>query len=206
VLGYVTQGALHVDALRELAKAGVHELVFRDVDDSAAFLSAKFSRGEEARAAAAVMARITPHTPRRLLPVADYVLSFPRDSHAVARVAAALGINRKTLTNWSTREGCPPPGILITWCRLLLAAELLQVTGRSVERVVLSLEFASGSAFRNLCQRYLRRRPSSLAVPGALDEAYQAYAEFMSSASRSNPADPPLIQAVSRGNEQQPFG
>jgi len=185
VLGYVAQGAIHADALRELAQAGVHELVFRERDDTAAFLGMKFRRGEEARAAAAVLCRILAHTPERLLPVAEYVLNFPRESHDVARVASALGINRKTLTNWCTRDRCAPPGILITWCRLLLAAELLQMRSRPVERVVHALEFASGSSFRNLCQRYLRRRPSSLASPEALDEAYEAYATFMAAGGKS---------------------
>jgi len=181
VLGYVGQGSLHTDDLRELAKAGVHDLVFRDSDDSPAFLAAKFNRGEESRAAAAVLARIAPHTPARLLGIAEYVLNFPRESHAVTRVASALGINRKTLTNWCTREKCPPPGLLITWCRLLLAAELLQMPGRSVEYIAHSLEFASASSFRNLCQRYLQRRPSTLSEPGVLERAYAAYAEFMAS-------------------------
>lgn len=181
ILGYVSVGALSADELRELASAGVHELVFREVDDSAALLRGKFARGEESRAAAAVIVRIRNHTPTRLLPVAEYVLNYPRDKHSVARVASALGINRKTLTNWCIRERCAPAGILITWCRLLLAAELLQIPGRSVERTVNALEFSSPSSFRNLSQRYLRRRPSTLSEPGALDEAYAEYAIYMSS-------------------------
>ena len=181
VLGYADPRALHVDALRELARAGVHELVFREVDDSPAFLAKKFSLGEETRAAAAVLARLASILPTRLLAIADYALNFPRESHSVTTVASALGISRKTLTNWCARENCPPPGILITWCRLLLAAELLQASRRPVERIAHSLEFASGSAFRNLCHRYLARRPTALRAPGALEEAYRAFAEYVTS-------------------------
>jgi AraC-like DNA-binding protein len=179
VLGYVSSGALYADAMRELARAGVHDLVFREADDCAALLGAKFARGEESRAASTVLSRIAEHTPRRLMPVAEYVLNFPRDKYSVAKVASAIGVNRKTLTNWCARQKCPPPGIIITWCRLLLAAELLQIPGRTVERTVNALDFASASSFRNLCQKYLRRRPSTLSAPGALDEAYVAYACFM---------------------------
>jgi AraC-like DNA-binding protein len=179
VLGYAAAGAIHVDSLRELARAGVHELVFRDIDDAPAFLSGKFMSAEETRGATTVLAHIASIIPERLVAIADYVLNFPRESHSVVTVASALGINRKTLTNWCARESCPPPGIIITWCRLLLAAELLQVPGRSVERVAHSLQFASGSAFRNLCQRYLGRRPSTIRSPGAMEDAYRKFADYM---------------------------
>jgi len=194
ILGYTSAGPAHADDIRDFAHAGVHELVFREVDDSPALLTAKISRGEEACAAAEVFARIAAHTPVRLRGMIDYVLNYPRQDHSVTSVASALGIHRRTLVNWCERAKVPPPATVITWSRLLLAAELLQVPGRPVERVANSLEFASAAAFRNLCQRYLGRRPSTLREPGALDESYAAYANAMTSALRGGPPQDASVQ------------
>lgn len=199
VLGYTSTGALYADTIREFAHAGVHELVFREVDETPVLLAAKINRGEEACAAAGVLARIAEHTPARLRGMIEYVLNYPRENRSVTSVASALGIHRKTLVNWCERAKVPPPATVITWCRLLLAAELLQVPGRPVERVADSLEFASAAAFRNLCQRYFGRRPSTLGDAGALDEMYATYAHAMTSTlGASSPGDKrtPSLQSV----------
>lgn len=175
VLGYCDAGARGADAMRELAHAGVHELVFRGIHDSPSILAQRIRRSEEACAAGEIIRRIKASVPTSLLPVAEYVVNYPRECHSVSAVALTLGVNRKTLVNWCSRAGAPPPGVLITWCRLLLAAELLQAPGQVVERVANSLEFASASAFRNQCQRYLARRPSTFAEPCALPDAYRAF-------------------------------
>jgi hypothetical protein len=50
-LGYCGIGPHHAGHVRELVRAGVHELVFADVDDHPALLRAKLVGGEEACAA-----------------------------------------------------------------------------------------------------------------------------------------------------------
>lgn len=183
VIGYADGDGQDADAIADLLEAGVHEMVLRGVDDMVPFLALKFARADETRAAAAALARISSMLPVRLLPVARYLLAFPRDGHSVADVASALGINRKTLTNWCASESCPPPRVLITWCRLLLAAELLQAPRLPVEHVADSLSFPSASAFRNLCQRYFGFRPRRLKEDGAMEEAYRLFAECIASES-----------------------
>jgi len=175
-LGYCGMGVSHAEELRELARAGVHELVFRDLDDSPALLRAKLGRGIEACAGAHVLRRLSAQLPETLHGVVAYCVTFPRDSHEIERVALALGVHRKTLVNWCQRAHAPPPSTLVTWVRLLLAVELLQTPGHAIERVANTLEFASGSAFRNLCQRYFGRRPAELRSPGGREAAYHAFA------------------------------
>ena len=175
-LGYCGMGVSHAEELRELARAGVHELVFRDLDDSPALLRAKLGRGIEACAGALVLRRLSSELPESLQRVVAYCVSFPRESHEIDQVALALGVHRKTLVNWCRRAHAPPPSTLITWVRLLLAVEILQTPGHAIERVANALEFASGSAFRNLCRRYFGRRPAELRSPGGREAAYQAFA------------------------------
>lgn len=175
-LGYCGMGVSHAEELRELAKAGVHELVFRDLEDSPALLRAKLGRGIEARAGALVLRRLSAMLPETLHGLVSYTVSFPRESHEMETVALALGVHRKTLVNWCRRAGAPPPSTLVTWVRLLLAVEILQTPGHTVERVAHALEFASGSAFRNLSQRYFGRRPADLRSPVGREAAYRAFA------------------------------
>jgi AraC-like DNA-binding protein len=174
-LGYCGIGVSHTEELRELARAGVHELVFRDVDDKPALLRNKLGRGIEACAAAHVLRRLSEQLPGTLHGLVAYCASFPRESHEIEKVALALGVHRKTLVNWCRRAHAPPPSILVTWVRLLLAVEILQSPGHTIERIAHSLEFPSGSAFRNLCRRYLGHRPAELRSPAGREAAYRAF-------------------------------
>lgn len=179
VLGYCAAGANHATDLRDLARAGVHELVFAGVDDHPALLRAKLSRGEEACAAAAVLRRIDGLLPPLLMSLVEYCVQFPRDSREITRIARALGVHRKTLVNWCERAQVPPPSALVTWVRLLLATEMLRSPGQAVERVANALEFASATSLRNLCRRYFRQRPMELRTPQGRAAAYQAFAEAL---------------------------
>jgi AraC-like DNA-binding protein len=154
-------------------------LVFRDIDDGPTLLRAKLSRGNEARAGANVVRRLSAQLPELLHGVISYCVNFPRENHEIERIALALGVHRKTLVNWCQRACTPPPSVLVTWVRLLLAVEILQSEGHTVERVARGLEFASGSAFRNLCRRYCGRRPAELRSPAGREAAYRAFASSL---------------------------
>jgi len=191
-LGYCGTGVAHAEELRELARAGVHELVFRDVDDLPTLLRAKLGRGIEACAGAHVVRRLSALLPEPLHAVVSYSVTFPRESHEIERVALALGVHRKTLVNWCRRAYAPPPSTLVTWVRLLLAVEILQSPGHSIERVAHGLEFASGSAFRNLCRRYFGRKPAELRSSAGREAAYRAFTRALEkerpAAERAQPA------------------
>ena len=68
---------------------------------------------------------------------------------------------------------------IVSWVRLLLAAELLRSPSQCVERVSNALEFASASAFRNLCRRHLGIRPTDLRTSAGRDLAYAAFTRAM---------------------------
>jgi len=199
LLGYCGAGAREASSLRELARAGVHELVFRDVDDQPALLRRRIGSGEEACAAAAVLARVQPVLAATLWPIAQHVLQYPRVEHSVVHVAAALGVQRRTLVNWTERAHAPPPRALIVWCRLLLAVEMLQSPGRTIERVANALEFASASALRNLCRRYLGATPTELRKEATLRRAYDAFERALEGTDRT-----PSIEDVSRSDSSTP--
>ena len=190
-LGYCGVGVSHAEEVRELARAGVHELVFRDVDDRPTLLRAKLNRGNEVRAGANVVRRLSGQLPELLHGIVAYCVGFPRESHEIERIALALGVHRKTLVNWCQRARTPPPSVLVTWVRLLLAVEMLQVPGHTVERVARGLGFASGSGFRNLCRRYCGRRPAELRCPAGREAAYRAFAKSLERRRRTTSCEGP---------------
>ncbi|HET7585147.1 MAG TPA: AraC family transcriptional regulator [Gemmatimonadaceae bacterium] len=83
-----------------------------------------------------------------------------------ARLASLLGVRRKTLARRLAAAGCPNPQRLITWGRLIMAGRLLEDEQRSADAVAAALDFPSGSAFRNTCQRYLNASPRQIRARG----------------------------------------
>jgi AraC-like DNA-binding protein len=162
IIGYCRIGHEHSASIRELAVAGVHELVFRGVDDTGVMLRSVLSSAAHATVADAMLSELLPLVPAPLHPFIRFCLTSPQHAHSVGGVAGALGINRKTLVNYCARADLPSPGRLLSWCRLLLAAHYLATTTRTVERIALQLDFASDTALRNMIKRYTGMRAQEL--------------------------------------------
>jgi transcriptional regulator GlxA family with amidase domain len=57
---------------------------------------------------------------------------------------------------------------MIQWCRLLIAARMLEDPGRAVEHVALLLDFPSGASLRNMLKRYTGLRPLEIRENGGM--------------------------------------
>ena len=174
VIGYCHTRSSSAEIL-ELASAGIDELVQEGIDDEGIALRAAFDGGIEACAARIVRTAIDPLIPGEMRPLVDFCLQYPHEDQSVVGLGRALGVDRKTLLNHTYRVGLPPPSALAMWCRLLLAAAILERTGQSVEQVALALDFASPSAFRNACRRYANERASLWRAPGGLDRVVRCF-------------------------------
>jgi AraC-like DNA-binding protein len=91
------------------------------------------------------------------------------------RLAEICGSPKKTLLSALADAGCPPPQQLITWGRLIVAAQMLEDERRTADGVARLLEFPSGSAFRNTCQRYLGATPHEIRAKGGAAFATNAF-------------------------------
>jgi AraC-like DNA-binding protein len=130
-----------------------------------------------------------------LRPVVRVAPQVARDA-ALAAVARAyerlspetlcrlLGVKRRVLTERLAEAGLPAPQRLIAWGRLIMAARLLEDADRKVDAIALTLDFPSGSAFRNACQRYLGCTPQEVRVRGGAAYVIQAFAERLTPRSR----------------------
>ncbi|MFI5246776.1 MAG: helix-turn-helix domain-containing protein, partial [Gemmatimonadales bacterium] len=91
------------------------------------------------------------------------------------RLADILSTTRRTLVAKLAQDRLPPPQKLISWGRLVVAAQMLEDRHRSADSVARMLDFPSGSAFRNLCQRYLGATPSEIRAKGGAGFVVEAF-------------------------------
>ena len=94
-------------------------------------------------------------------------------------MADALNVHRKTLVARLSGANLPTPSALISWCRILVAARLLEDPGRSVEQVALLLEFPSGTSMRNMMKRYTGLRPGEIRENGGVRCVLHAFKQAM---------------------------
>lgn len=81
-------------------------------------------------------------------------------------LARLMALPRRTVSAHLLRAGFPSAQRLLTWGRLIVAAHMLEEPHRSAQRVASALDFPSGSAFRNTCQRYLHAAPQEIRARG----------------------------------------
>lgn len=152
--------------LFEAGRFGVDGLVLAEQDDDPRQVRA-FVEQAEARGVLGVV-RHALHGVRPT--VRDATLIAVTRAHqrlTPERLARILGLPRKALASRLAQAGFPPPARLIAWGRLIVAARLLEDEQRSVDSVAMSLDYPSGSAFRNIFRRYLHATPQHVRANGA---------------------------------------
>ncbi len=150
------------------ARAGVNDLVLRDVDDLRFTLRTALATATDHCSARFIVEELEALVPANVVPMLRYCLENGRRALTVEEVAAALYVHRKTLVDRLGSAHLPTPSALISWCRLLTAARLLEDPGRSVEQVALLLDFPSGTAMRNMMKRYTGLRPGEIRENGGV--------------------------------------
>ena len=168
-VAYVAVG--NNDRVRDIfdaGRAGIDGLVLVDRDDTVERFAALLEQAEARSVASKLKALFAGMHPL----VRDAVLISVTRAHERLTpeiLARSLSLGRRALVRRLSDAGFPPPRRLITWGRLIVAAQLLEDPLRSADAVSLALDFPSGSAFRNTCQRYLRCTPSQLRQRGGAE-------------------------------------
>lgn len=181
---------LSAEAMHEvllLTKAGVDDVLVREYDDVDELLRGVLASARGRRTASEVLPLVAPLVPSDVLPIIACSLELAGRATSVETIARRLGVHRKTLVNRVAVAGLPTPSALIAWCRLLLAARLLEDPGRSVEQVALALDFGSGTALRNMLRRYTRLRPADIRACGGMRRVLELFLQALSVKSRPIP-------------------
>lgn len=165
IVAYVSEAPGRARDLFDAGRLGVESLVLADRDDAPESLRAMVEQAE-ARGVAALMRRhLAPLDP------------FLRDTVMIAvtrlhehltpdTLARALGVSRRALSRHLQDSGFPPPQQLLGWARLIFAAHMLETRTRSADSAAQALGYASGSAFRNICRRYVGATPQEIRSRG----------------------------------------
>jgi AraC-like DNA-binding protein len=154
VVGYArVKPGMSADVLA-LARAGVHELVVGGVDDMVAALRTALGSAAHRWTADRLVTELAEVVGPIALPLLRYCLEQPDRAPTVPDIARALGTSRQTLSARLRAVGLPSPRDLAVWCRLLLAAQLLATSGRTVDEVALTLDFPSANGLRNMLRRH----------------------------------------------------
>ena len=168
IVAYVHLGPDTSRDILALARAGVNDLILRGVDDVGVALRSAITTAQDHCAARDVLGALGTLVPQNLVPFLTYCLEHGRRAISVPEAAAALWVHRKTLVDRLAAAGFPTPSAMIAWCRLILAARLLEDPGRSVEQVALLLDFPSGAALRNMLKRYTGLAPGEIRENGGM--------------------------------------
>ena len=165
LIAYVTMAVDRGHDLFDAGRAAVDGLVLAGQDDAPRPLLALIERAESKSLAGLLRRSLDGVDPV----VTDAVLLAVSRAHerlSPQALARLLAHPRRTVTQRLAAEGFPPPQRLLTWGRLIVAAHMLEDRHRSADRVANTLDFPSGSAFRNSCQRYLHATPGQIRSRG----------------------------------------
>jgi AraC-like DNA-binding protein len=161
LLAYSTVTLERVRDVFDAGRIGIDALILPDQDDAPRQLLALIERAESRTLGAEVRLALEEVDPS----VRDAVLLSITRAHehlSPAGLARLLALPRRTVSQRLSAAGFPPPRRLLTWGRLIVAASMLEDSFRTADRVAATLGFPSGSAFRNVCQRYLHSTPGDI--------------------------------------------
>lgn len=161
LISYVAFAPDRVHDIFDAGRQGVDALIVADADDAPRALLAVIEQAES-RSLAVLLRRSLEGVD---LSVSDALLLSVSRAHerlSPQGLARLLVLPRRTVSERLAAAGFPPPQRLLTWGRLIVAAHLLEDAHRSADRIAVSLDFPSGSAFRNTCQRYLHSTPQEI--------------------------------------------
>jgi AraC-like DNA-binding protein len=141
--------------LLDIAEFSIADLSFRGITDSRHALAQLLSSALQRAKARQLDSRLSALLPDSIRPI--FVMGLERASEPldVERAAAAFGVTRRTLRNRLVFHGLPRPQTFLVWCRLLVAATLLDERGRTLDSVALQLNFSTGQNLGAALRRYV---------------------------------------------------
>lgn len=128
------------------------------------------------RWAVRLLARALPPTvPSRARALLTIFCEVAADGGQVPDLAAALGIDERTVPRWCDRAGLPQPRRLLVWLRLLLAAELFDTSERSVDSIARACGYSGAVSLNFSIRALLDLTPTELRGRGAFQSVAERF-------------------------------
>jgi AraC-like DNA-binding protein len=199
VVAYVTMSPERAHDLFDAGRAGIDGLVLAGEDDSPRSLLALIEKSES-RSLTGLLRRSLEGVDPAVVDAVLLAVTRAQESLSPTQLARLLALPRRDVALRLAMAGLPAPQRLLTWGRLIVAAHMLEDEHRSADRVAAALDFPSGSAFRNTCQRYLHATPGEIRARGGTSYVLRtmlrqvhAHAASVSEPRRRSPARAPAL-------------
>jgi DNA-binding NarL/FixJ family response regulator len=173
VIAYITPAPDRTHDIFDAGRAGVDGLVLLGEDDAPRTLLAVIEHSESKSLVGLLRRSLDEIDPM----VVDAVLLAVARAHenlSPVGLARLLAQPRRAVLQRLAAAGFPAPQRLLTWGRLIVAAHMLEDAHRTGDRVAAALDFPSGGAFRNTCQRYLHSTPQEIRARGGASYVVRA--------------------------------
>lgn len=161
------------------AHAGASDIILRDVDNLSAAAIRIVKTERLIDVTWTVNKLIQNQFPEEIRELIIYAVKHGSRHVTVDDAAKELRRNRKTLVNWLSKAGLPPPFRIIGWGRVLVAAKLLEDKSRSLEDVAREMRFQNGNALRGMIRRYLEVLPEEVRAVGGFEFAVSRFASTL---------------------------
>ncbi|MGQ0766705.1 MAG: helix-turn-helix domain-containing protein [Gemmatimonadota bacterium] len=192
IVAYVSMPPTTEFDLFDYGRLGLDAIIMADRGDTARLVRATVERAEARGMLDPIRRALGDLNPT----VRDAILmaiSRAQQRLSPESMARAMGITRAHLASELAAAAFPSPHEVIGWGRMIVASRMLEDKARSANSVAAALEFPSGSAFRNACQRYLGAPPAEIRERGGATYAISA---FFAVARRPSPMPVAPIEAA----------
>lgn len=190
VIAWCDVRAIESHDLLEIARAGVQDLIRHDLDELRHVFARIVASATQRAASYRILEELADLVPPRLYPLLSYVLEHSNEHLDRDGVAAVFGLSRRTLQNRLTDAQLPPLRPFLTWCRLLVAAALLEEPGHTLDSVAAQLDFHDGPNLGTALRRYTGTNITGLRARGAFREAIQAFRDHVHKSPSGNASLP----------------
>lgn len=175
LIGFCQPSHKYSSEIIAIARAGVHELVFRGVDDSGETFRQTLARASQTSAAREVLNALREVISPGAMAIIETCVQYAGPDFSSRALAQVLGMNVKTLVKHCRTNGLPSPGALLNWVRLMVVAYLLEAEGRALEHVAAAFGLESASPLRNLMKRYTGLRSLEVRSGGGLKVVIESF-------------------------------
>lgn len=175
LIGFCQPSHKYSGEIIAMARAGVHELVFRGVDDSGDTFRQTLARASQTSAAREVLNALRDVITPEATAIVETCVQYAWPDFSSRALAQVLGMNVKTLVKHCRANDLPSPGALLNWVRLMVVAYLLEAEGRALEHVAAAFGLDSASPLRNLMKRYTGLRSLEVRTGGGLKVVIEAF-------------------------------
>lgn len=165
LIAYVAPAPERTHDLFDAGRQGMDGLVLAGEDDAPRALLSLIERAES-RSLGAVVRTALEDVDAMTRDAVLLAVTRAHERLSPEKLAMLLALPRRTVSQRLADAGFPAPQRLLSWGRLIVAAHLLEDHARSADGIAVALNFPSGSALRNISQRYLRATPGEIRERG----------------------------------------